>query len=58
MEDLDNKSNFTVLHPRAIDIARRIERAVAMNVTDKWASVPYQVTSYGMGKTENMICTL
>ena len=29
-EDLDNKSNFTVLHPRAIDIARRIERAVGL----------------------------
>ena len=30
-------------------ISRRLERAVGMNVTDKWASVPYQVTSYGLG---------
>ena len=48
LEDPYNTSN-TVYHPRPIRLARRIERAVAMNVTKRWASVPYQVTSYGMG---------
>ena len=37
-----NRDNFTILHQRPIRISRRIERAVGMNLTDKWASVPYQ----------------
>ena len=41
-----NKDNFTVLHQRPITISRRIERAVGMNVTDKWAGVPYQGTEW------------
>ena len=41
--------NSTIRHHRPIRISRRIERAVRMNVTAKWASVPYQVTSYGLG---------
>ena len=42
-------NNFTIKHHRPIRISRGIERAVGMNVTAKWASVAYQVTSYGLG---------
>ena len=49
-EDMEVYSrNVTFHHQRPVRISRRIERAVGMNVTDKWASVPYQVTSYGLG---------
>ena len=41
-------------HPRPINLARRIERAVRMNVTDKYSSVPYQVTSYGLGESDSV----
>lgn len=55
----DNKSDVydkshTVPHPRPINLARRIERAVRMNVTDKYSSVPYQVTSYGLGESDSV----
>ena len=49
-ENIYSRSSFTINHPRALNISRRIERAVAMNVTDRWASQPYQITSYGLGK--------
>ena len=35
--------NYTVLQPRALNIARRIERAIALNVTAQYASQPLQV---------------
>ena len=47
-ESLYNQ-NFTLRYQRPDRISRRLERAVRMNVTAKWASVPYQVTSYGLG---------
>ena len=49
-EDLEfYNRNATIRHHRAVRISRRLERAVGLNVTDKWASTPYQVTSYGLG---------
>ena len=37
-----NRDKFTVLHQRPVRMSRRIERAVGMNVTDRWAAAPYQ----------------
>ena len=36
--------SFNIIFIRPVNIAERIEKAVAMNVTNKWASCPYQVT--------------
>ena len=42
-EDMEVYSrNVTFHHQRPVRISRRIERAVGMNVTDRWAAAPYQ----------------
>ena len=57
-ESLYNE-NFTVQHQRPITISRRIERAVRMNVTAKWASVPFQVEcSTLIGRDPSRYCAL
>ena len=43
--------NFTVLDPRAERLSRRLERALALNVTNQWSSHTYQVTNYGLAGT-------
>jgi prolyl 4-hydroxylase len=44
--------NFTVLDSRAERLSKRLERAVALNVTNQWSShTSYQVTNYGLGGT-------
>ena len=41
--------NFTVHFPRVVDITKRIEKAIFMNVSGQWSSEKLQVTSYGLG---------
>ena len=43
--------NFTILDPRAERLSRRLERALALNVTNQWSSHTYQVTNYGLAGT-------
>ena len=35
--------NFTVNHPRAFGISKRIEKAIALNVSAQFSSQPFQV---------------
>ena len=35
--------------PRVVDITKRIEKAIFMNVSGQWSSEKLQVTSYGLG---------
>ena len=44
-------NNFTILDPRAERLSRRLERALALNVTNQWSSHTYQVTNYGLAGT-------
>ena len=43
--------NFTILDHRAERLSRRLERALALNVTNQWSSHTYQVTNYGLAGT-------
>ena len=42
-------NNFTVHYHRVVDITKRIEKALFMNVSGQWSSEKLQVTSYGLG---------
>jgi len=43
--------HFTVFDPRAEKLSKRLERALALNVTNQWSSHKYQVTNYGLAGT-------